>query len=272
GATRPRAGGQAKANARAMTRRQRLLRVYARLGRTYWAWAPKLLALAAVVFIPLGLVDALLNEVETSSLNVTDGLHVAALIGAVAAVTASSLFGEVFFSGAIAASLTHPEDEEAPSFRRLASHISYGKLIVVDILYVVITALGLIAFVIPGVVALVYLSLAGPVVELEKHSVIGGFKRSLQIVRGHFWMVAAVVIPIETVGDTLNELIVDGVHGALGHGLIPAWIGEAVGNIATAPVFSVAIVLLTLDLIHARDGTGPVLKRRPEPVTAGDAA
>ena len=101
----------------------------------------------------------------------------------------------MFFSGAIAASLTHPEDEEAPSFRRLASHISYGKLIAVDILYVLILAVGFVALVVPGILALVYLSLAGPVVELEKHSVLGGFKRSFHLVRGHFWMVAAVRHP-----------------------------------------------------------------------------
>jgi len=255
-----------------MSRSRRLLRVYADVGRTYKAWAPQLLLLAAIVFIPLGLIDALLTEVDTSSLNVTEGLKVAAFIGAVAAVTASSLFGEVFFSGAIAASLTHPEDQQAPTFRRLATHISYGKLIAVDIVYVAILIVGFVAFLIPGLMALVFLALAGPVVELEKHSVWGGFKRSYEIVRGHFWMVAAVVIPIETVGDALNEAIVDGVHHALGHGLIPAWVGEAVGNIITAPVFSVAIVLLTLDLIHARDGTGPILKRRPEPVPAGHSA
>jgi hypothetical protein len=255
-----------------MSRRKRLLGVYADVGRTYKAWAPQLLILGVIVFVPLGLIDALLNEVETNSLNVTEGLRVGAFLAAVGAVAVSSLFGEVFFSGAIAASLTHPEDQEAPSFRQLVSHISYGKLILVDILYVLILAVGFVALVIPGILLLVYLSLAGPVVELEKHSVLGGFKRSFHIVRGHFWMVAAVVVPIETVGDALNEFIVDGVHGILGHGLIPAWIGEAVGNIVTAPVFSVAIVLLTLDLIHARDGTGPVLKRRPEPVPAGDAA
>jgi hypothetical protein len=255
-----------------MSRRKRLLGIYADVVRTYKAWAPQLLILGVIVFVPLGLIDALLNEVETNSLNVTEGLRVGAFLAAVGAVAVSSLFGEVFFSGAIAASLTHPADEEAPSFRRLVSHISYGKLILVDILYVLILAVGFVVLVVPGILALVYLSLAGPVVELEKHSVIGGFKRSFDIVRGHFWMVAAVVIPIETVGDALNEFIVDGVHGALGHGLIPAWIGEAIGNIATAPIFSVAIVLLTLDLIHHRDGTGPVLKRRPEPVPAGDAA
>jgi hypothetical protein len=255
-----------------MSRTRRLLGVYARVWRTYWAWAPKLLALAAVVFIPLGLVDALLGEVETNSLNVTDGLHVAALIGAVAAITASSLFGEVFFSGAIAASLTHPEHEAAPTLGHLARHISYGKLIAVDVIYVVVTTLGLIAVILPGLIAVVFLSLAGPVVELEKRSVRDGFVRSFKLVRGHFWMVAAVVIPIETVGDGLNEAIVDGIHHGLGGGLIAAWVGEAIGNIITAPVFSVAVVLLTLDLIHHRDGTAPSLKRRPNPVFGGRTA
>jgi hypothetical protein len=254
-----------------MTRRGRLLRLYARVARTYWAWAPKLLLLAAVVFIPLGFVDAILNEVNTSSLDVTNGLRVLAFIGAVAAVTASSLFGEVFFSGAIAASLTHPEDEEAPGFTHLARHISYGKLIAVDIVYVGILAIGFAALVVPGVLALVYLSLAGPVVELEKRGVWDGFVRSLKLVRGHFWMVAAVVVPIETVGDGINEAIIDAIHHAIG-GLLGEWIGEAIGNIITAPIFAVAVVLLTLDLIHHRDGDAPTLKRQPAPVVVEEPA
>jgi hypothetical protein len=252
-----------------MTRRRRLLRVYARIGRVYRAWAGRLLVLATVVFIPLGFVDALLEQVDTSSLDVTNGFKVAALLGAIAAVTASSLFGEVFFSGAIAASLTHPENEESPGFGHLARHISYGKLILVDILFVAMLALGFIAFVLPGVLIFVYLSLAGPVVELEKRGVRDGFMRSYRLVRGHFWMVAAVLGPVEIVGDAINEALVEGAHGLLGHGLLAAWVGESVGNIVTAPVVSVAIVLLTLDLIHHRDGEAPALKRRPEPIVAG---
>jgi hypothetical protein len=255
-----------------MTRRRRLLRIYVRIGHVYRAWALRLLALAVLVFIPLGFVDALLEQVDTSSLDVTDGFKVAALLGALAAVTASSLFGEVFFSGAIAASLTHPENEESPGFGHLARHISYGKLIVVDVLFVVMLVLGTFIFIVPGVLAFVYLSLAGPVVELEKRSVWDGFKRSFRLVRGHFWLAAGVLLPVEIVGDAINEALVDAAHGLLGHGLPAAWVGEAVGNIATAPVVSVAIVLLTLDLIHHRDGNAPKLKRRPEPVAAAEAA
>jgi hypothetical protein len=255
-----------------MTRRRRLLAVYVRIGRTYWAWAPSLILMAAIVFIPLGLLDALLHQVDTGSLNVTEGFKVAAFLGAVVAVTASSLFGEVFFSGAVAISLTHPEHERPPTMRQIAGHISYLKLIAVDLLYVLMIVVGLFAFVIGAFILFVFFALAGPVVELEKHSVWGGFKRSFRLVRGHFWMVAAVVLPIEIVGDGVNDLVVGLSHAIFGEGILEAWIGEAVGNMITAPFFSVAVVLLTLDLIHHRDGDAPKLKRRPEPVVAAGAA
>jgi hypothetical protein len=131
---------------------------------------------------------------------------------------------------------------------------------------------GTAALIVPGALVFVYLSLSGPVVELEKRGVWDGFKRSYRLVRGHFWMAAAVLIPVEIVGDALNEALVGVAHDLLGHGLLAAWVGESAGNIATAPVASVAIVLLTLDLIHHRDGAAPRLKRRPEAVPAPGAA
>jgi hypothetical protein len=255
-----------------MTRRRRLLGVYARLGRTYRAWAPRLLALAVVVFVPLGFVDALLEQIDTSSLDVTSGFQIFALLGAIAAITASGLFGEVFFSGAIAASLTHPENEEQPGFVHLARHISYGKLIAVDLIFVLMMVLGAVLFIVPAILVFVFLSLSGPVVELEKRGIWDGFKRSFQLVRGHFWMAAAVLIPVEIVGDAINDAIVGAAHHLLGHTLLSAWLGESIGNIVTAPVASVAIVLLTLDLINHRDGAAPRLKRRPAAATAPEAA
>jgi hypothetical protein len=255
-----------------MSRRRRLLGVYGRLVRVYRQWAPRLLLLAVIVFVPLGFVDALLEQIDTGALDVTSGFQVAALLSAVAAITASGLFGEVFFSGAIAASLTHPEDEERPGFVRLARHISYGKLIAVDLIFVLMMVLGAVLFVIPSILVFVYLSLSGPVVELEKRGIVDGFKRSFRLVRGHFWMAAGLLIPVEIVGDAVNDAIVGLAHHALGHTLLAAWLGESIGNIITAPVASVAIVLLTLDLIHHRDGTAPRLKRRPEAMASPETA
>jgi hypothetical protein len=255
-----------------MTRRRRLRDLYVRIWHTCIAWAPSLVPMAVIVFVPIGLLDAVLHSVETSSLDVSNGFRFFAFLSAAAAITASSLFGEVFFSGAVAISLTHPEDERPPSMRQIAGRISYLKLIAVDFLYVAAIVVGLLGLLIGAFLVFIYFSLTGPVVELEKHSVVGGFKRSFRLVRGHFWMVAAVVIPIEIVGDAIGDAVVGLSHSILGHGLIAAWVGESVSNIITTPFFGVAVVLLTLDLIHAHDGDGPTLKRRPEPVSAGDAA
>ena len=85
-------------------------------------------------------------------------------------------------------------------------------------------------------------------------------------------MVAGVVLPIEIVGDAINEALVNLAHHLLGHGLLAAWVGESAGNIVTAPVASVAIVLLTLDLIRHRDGEAPRLKRRPGAMPTPEAA
>jgi len=43
---------------------------------------------------------------------------------------------------------------------------------------------------------------------------------------------------------------------------------ESASNIALSPVFAVAAVLLTVDLIAARDGAGPHLNVAPSTATA----
>lgn len=248
-----------------MSRARNLVSIYARIGRTYWSWAPSLLLLAVVVFIPLGLLDAFAAEVEVDSLDITNGLKLAAVIAAVGAVTTTSLLGEVFFSGAVAVSITHPEHLNPPPLRTIARDLKYGRLIAVDIVYVVIVAVGLLLFIVPGVLAFVWFGLAGPAVEIEHRTVRGALARSWNLVRGNFWTVFLVLVPIEIVGDTIGGGIADLVHGALGHGLLASWLAESLSNIAFSPIFAVAAVLLTLELIEAKDGPAPRLRSAPVP-------
>jgi hypothetical protein len=248
-----------------VTRRRQIAATYGRIWRTYRNWAPSILALAAVVFIPLGLLDALALKVDVDSLDVTNGIKVAALLLAVGAVTMTGLLGEIFFSGAIAISLTHPHGEEPPSLREIAGRVKYGRLILVDVLFVLIVALGgSIAF-IPGLLAFVLFGLAGPAVEIEERSALGALRRSFQLVRGHFWVVFWVLVPIEIVGDAIGAGLAHIVHDLLGDTFLASWLAEAVSNMALSPVFAVAAVLLTVDLIAARDGVAPPLHTEPVP-------
>lgn len=243
----------------------RLAATYARIWRTYRSWAPSILLLAAIVFVPLGLLNALTMNVELDSLDITSGIKLAGLALAVAVVTATGLIGEVFFSGAIAISLTHPHGEDPPPLREIARRLSYGRLIAVDLIFVALVALGLLLGLVPGILAFVWLGLAGPVVELEDRSTIGALRRSLSLVRGHFWLVFGVLAPIELVGDALGGGLAALVHDLLGHTFLATWLAEAVSDAALAPVFAVAAVLLTVELMQERDGAAPPLHATPVP-------
>ena len=248
-----------------MNLRRRLATTYVRIWRTYRAWAPSLLLLGLVVFIPLGLLDSLAVRVDVEALDLSSGIKVTAFLLAVLAVSTTGLLGEVFFSGAVAVSLTHPDDERPPSLTYIARRLNYGRLIAVDVLYVIAVAAGLAVFVVPGVLAFIWLGLAGPIVELEECGVRRAFARSVRLIRGNFWFVFWILVPIELAGDALGGAIAAGTHALLGHGFLASWFAESASNIVLSPFFAVAAVLLALDLIRARDGAAPRLNSRPVP-------
>ncbi|MGN6814496.1 MAG: hypothetical protein ACTHK3_00190, partial [Solirubrobacterales bacterium] len=250
----------------AVTRRRQILTTYQRIWRTYRAWARSLLVLALIVFLPLGLLDAVAANVDVGALDLTSGIKVTAIVLAVGAVTMTGLLGELFFSGAIAISLTHPHGEKPPSLREIAGRVKYGRLILVDIAFVTIVAAGTVIGLIPGIIAFVFFGLAGPVVEIEERSAHRALLRSFQLVRDSFWPVFWVLVPIEIVGDAIGSGLAGLVHGLFGDTFVATWLAEAASNIALSPIFAVAAVLLTVDLIAAKDGVAPPLHHEPVPV------
>lgn len=248
-----------------MTRRRKILATYGRIWRTYRAWASSLFTLAMIVFLPLGLLDAVAANVDVGALDLTSGIKVTAIALAVGAVTMTGLLGEIFFSGAIAISLTHPHGEKPPSLWEIARHVKYGRLILVDLAFVAIVATGLLIGVIPGLLAFTFLGLAGPVVEIEERSAHRALLRSMQLVHGNFWLVFWVLVPIEIVGDAIGSGLAGLVHGVFGDTFVATWLAEALSNVALSPIFAVAAVLLTVNLIGARDGVAPPLHHEPVP-------
>lgn len=244
---------------------RRLGSTYLRIWRTYRAWASSLLVLAVVVFLPLGLLDALSFRVDVDSLDLTSGVKIAAVVLAVGAVTMTGLLGELFFSGAIAISLTHPHGEQPPKLHEIARRIRYGHLIVVDVAFVAIVAVGLLIGLVPGVLAFVFLGLSGPIVEIEERSPFAALRRSFHLVRGSFWLVFWVLVPIEVFGDAIGSGLANLVHHQLGDTFVATWLAEAASNIVLSPIFAVAAVLLTVDLIAAKEETSPPLHAAPVP-------
>jgi hypothetical protein len=243
-------------------RRAELISIYGRIWRTYLGWAPALLLLAVVVFVPLGLVHALTVEAEIGSFDLGAGLKLVALGAAIFALAATGLVGEIFYTGAVAISLTRAHDGRPPSLRELAGMVSYGPLVAIDLIYGAVVAAGLAAFVVPGVLVFVWLGLAAPVVEIEQHGIRPAFARSIRLVRGRFLIVAAVLIPIELIGDSLTDLATGFTHGLFGSELLCDWLADTLANIAFTPFYAVAAVLLTVDLIREKGG-GAELHSKP---------
>lgn len=242
---------------------RQVLALYVRIWRTYFSWARTLLPLAVIVFVPLGLVHAIPTHAEFGSLDLRGSLHLAAILIAVLALTATGLVGEVFYTGAVAAALTHRREDAAPKLSEVAREIKYGRLIVVDLIYALAVAAGLTLLFVPGVLIYVYLGMAAPIIEIEQRRVGDAFRRSFRLVRGHFWLVAAVLIPIELAGDALTGAAAALCHALFDGSLVTEWLTDTVSNILLTPFYAVAAVLLTLDLVADHDGTAPRLHKEP---------
>jgi hypothetical protein len=240
-----------------------VLSLYRRIIRTYFAWAGTLLPLAFFVFVPLGLIHAIPVHVEVTSIDFSSGLQISGAILALLLLVTTGLLGEIFYTGAVAIALTHPHDGEPPSLLEVARGIGYWTLIAVDLIFGVLVALGAVVFVIPGILVFVYLGLAAPVVEIEHRGVRAALSRSFHLVRGHFWLVLAVLVPIEIVSDVATRLATGLAHGILGDSLITEWLIDTATNIVLTPFYAVAAVLLAIDLIAAKDGAGPRLHSTP---------
>jgi len=75
--------------------------------------------------------------------------------------------------------------------RDVLRSLPWGSLILADLLTTLIIVVGLVALIIPGLIAITLLAVVGPVIELEHQPAVAGLRRCVHLVRPHFWRVAA---------------------------------------------------------------------------------
>ena len=108
--------------------------------------------------------------------------------------SAVSLLGAVFLSGFLSRLVSetgHGEhDAHGTRIRDVLRSLPWGSLILADLLAALIIVVGLLALIIPGLVAITLLAVVGPVIEIEHRHAWAGLRRSAHLVRPHFWRVA----------------------------------------------------------------------------------
>lgn len=168
---------------------------------------------AMILFVPPPLIVAALEGLR-GSLETDPGLArgVGFFLGLLA-VTAIRLLGPVVYAGYLEAAVGHEYYVGGRTrFRDVLSSLPWMRLIIADLVLLVGTVVGFTLFVVPGLIFLTLFSLVGPVIVLEHHAVLPGFRRTYQLSRTAWPMIAVLVVAFLIAEHTIAELIHITVH------------------------------------------------------------
>ena len=80
----------------------------------------------------------------------------------------------------------------------------------IDLLWVALIIFGFLALLVPGFVFLAWFALVAPACEIEDRGIRDSFRRSRELVRGHFWIVLLLVV-----GSLLAEELLTSLAGSV---------------------------------------------------------
>jgi hypothetical protein len=170
-----------------------ILAAAARAGRR--AWRRILAVSVAVSMVSAGLEIVTHHYVDPSDAVLSSG--------ATLSTTAISLLGTVLVSGFVCRLVgTAEHGHEQATLRQVVRSLPWLRLIGADLLVTAIVIIGLVLLLLPGLAALNFLIIVGPVIEIEHRKVRDALRRSVQLVRGHFWLVALLAtLPIAVASE-----------------------------------------------------------------------
>ena len=147
--------------------------------------------------------------------------------------------------------------EEPEPVLHVLRTLPYGSLIVADILITVLTAIGALLFVIPGLILFTLFAITGPVINIEHVGAIKGMRRSAHLVRPHFWLVFFLVsVPLGVEHQVIhwaNELV-------LHHSLVEVFVVQGI----TGMIVGSFVGLVEVNVAYALElGGYPATLTRP---------
>ncbi len=157
--------------------------VVAAAARAGWRNAGRIIVAAAVVSAAVSLAETIIHTF-------TDGASLPVSLLAEIGTSSVSLLGVVLLAGFLGrlvgeASHGRPRASVTDVLRTLP----WRRLVGGDLLVVVIVGIGLAALVIPGLIAVTFLAVVGPVIEIESSPAVAALRRSVHLVRQRFWAV-----------------------------------------------------------------------------------
>jgi hypothetical protein len=205
--------------------------------RFFW----RFVATAAVVYVVLDFLSALLQTISDNGLAVAFWALVSAALG---------IIGFFWLAGALVEAVHDVRDGRIDTtigelFERVRPRLP--ALIAAGVLAGLGILVGLILFIIPGLYLLTRWALIAPVVVLEKRSAGEAFTRSWELVKGHAWTVFGVII-VTGLGSAIVSGIIQGILRAILPDFLGDWLGALAAHVVTAPFVAIAWTIMYFQL------------------------
>jgi hypothetical protein len=221
--------------------------VFEQVFQMYRAQATLLLPAAAIVFVAIAAVNALLRS---------NGGLVLALVSA-----ALSLVGGFWFQGMVVEAVHDLRDGRRDltlgSLFSSAS-VELGALIGAGLLAGLGIFLGLFLVIVPGLILLTWWSLISPVIVVERTGVIGSFGRSRQLVRGNSWQVFGVIVVMFLILIVVTSVF-QAIALSVSDTVVGYFVASLVGQILVAPLWALAASVVYFHLIDMKGGPAPAV-------------
>jgi hypothetical protein len=206
--------------------------------------------IALIVYAVVNLLNALVATLFGH------GAGIAALLALITVVV--SIVGTFWLQGALVYAVDDVRDGKIDTtvgqvFERVKPHL--GTLIGAGLLAGLGIAVGLILFIVPGLILLTWWCLMVPVIVLEGKHIGEAFSRSRELVRGHAWTVFGVVI-ITAILTGIASGIIQSIFSFLGS-FLRYWIGGAIASAIVGPFFAVALTLMYFTLRDLKEPAAP---------------
>jgi hypothetical protein len=216
-------------------------------GRFFW----RLVATAAIVFVVLDLIGAVIDSIGLSS--VVGGLF----LGIVGLVV--TLIGSFWVQGALVEAVQDVRDGKIDTtigelYDRVAPRLP--ALIAAGVLAAIGIGIGFILLIVPGLFLLTRWSLIVPAIVLEKKSAGDSFGRSNQLVKGASWPVFGVIV-VSGIIAWIADVIISAIFRSIFSSFFGYWLGGLVAHSLIVPFVAAAWTLMYFKRAEAESPATP---------------
>ncbi|HET9201436.1 MAG TPA: hypothetical protein VFO84_10755 [Dehalococcoidia bacterium] len=198
-----------------------------------------MLTAALLILVPTAFVVSSLQELAldlTPDTSLGTWLFRVILIGFLAV---GGSFGSVFYAGLLDKLVGHQHHGHPRlTILEVLRSLPYLRLFAANLVVVAATLIGVLLFIVPGIVGLTLLAIVGPVITIQDYPLTQALRTSVRLVRPVFWLVLLLVtLPVafeQVLHEYVNHLLLTSsalARALILDGLLVATVGAIVGLI-----------------------------------------